>query len=87
MRRAPRESAATPDTATSTGLPAARAACSVGAFTGSRASTWLRLLNQAANPATRPPPPTLTSTRSGRPASSSISRPSVPAPTTTSGWS
>ena len=43
--------------------------------------------NQPARPPIRPPPPTLTSTASGRPPCSSISRPSVPAPATTSGWS
>ena len=43
--------------------------------------------NHAAMPAIRPPPPTLTSARSGTPASASTSAASVPAPTTTSRWS
>ena len=38
MRRAPSESAAMPDTSTSTGRPAARARYSVGASSGSSAS-------------------------------------------------
>jgi hypothetical protein len=50
--------------------------------------TRLRSSNQAAMPAMRPPPPTLTSTLSGgSPPCSSISIASVPAPATTSGWS
>jgi hypothetical protein len=77
---APSESAATPPTATSTG-------CTCGA----RQTAWAPARapapprgcagsNQAATPAIRPPPPTLTSTLSGRPPCCSISRASVPAP-------
>ena len=49
------------------------------ASVGSSASTRQRLAHQAATPAIKPPPPTLTSTWSGRPAWASISCASVPA--------
>ena len=59
-RRAPRESAAIPETATSTGWPAARAACRVGMLKGSTATTRARPSAAAATPAYSPPPPTAT---------------------------
>ena len=87
MRRAPSESAATPDTATSTGRPASSAADRVGAVSGSTETTRLVSPNQPRNPPIRPPPPTATNSVVKSGAWASNSRAAVPWPRTVSGWS
>ena len=90
-RRAPSESAATPETATSTGSPGGERL--VQGRRGDRldGDDRGRPSSAVATPDISPPPPTATSTVSTpRPASSSCSissRPSVPAPAQISGWS
>ncbi len=88
-RRAPSESAATPETGTSTGPPARSAVVQGGGGRRlDRDDRAPRSRRAAITPAIRPPPPTATSTVS-KPSGiwSSSSRPSVPLPATMSGSS
>ena len=86
-RAAPRASAATPPTSTSTGSPARRADDSVGHRSGSTPITLTSLAYQAAIPPINPPPPTATITVCSAGRWSDSSDASVPCPATTAGWS
>ena len=78
IRFAPNESAATPDTPTSTGSPATSARSIAGITSGSTLTTLARPRYHDATPAISPPPPTATSTVSSPGTWSSSSRPTVP---------
>ena len=84
MRVAPSESAAMPETSTSTAVRGERGVQG-GMVSGSTATTAARPSVAAAIPAIRPPPPAATTTvSSSPPVCSSRSRPSVPWPAHTS---
>ena len=85
--RAPRLSAASPPTGAATGAPARSASCSAGQPSGSTLTIAALPAYQAAIPPISPPPPVATSTCVSSGASSSNSRPTVPCPASTAGWS
>ena len=82
MRLAPSASAAMPEIATSTGLPAFSAACRVGVPSVSTATIFFTDPIAAAQPAIRPPPPTAISSVSNS-ACSANSSATLPAPANT----
>ena len=87
IRLAPSESAARPDTETSTGVPAAIASRMAGISSGSTLTTLTASRYHDAVPAISPPPPTATSTVVASGSCSDNSRAIVPWPATTSAWS
>ena len=85
--RAPSESAATPDTGTSTGRLRSRALRIVGMVVGSTATARALAAAAAATPAQSPPPLTATTMVSMLGSSFRISSARVPAPAAISSWS